>query len=99
VTKDPGTQQSADDDVQEYERLRDHVLSGATANLPWALVVLLRHGLAVWSTRRRVDMPATSRTPRIPPSSPPHRIVDDRHAALVPVLLDMVLATHQEVHL
>jgi len=80
--------------VEEYESLRGHVLTGSTVDRPSGLVVLLRHGVAAWRARRTA---ASSGSP--PPArrtAAPH-LGDGRHAALVPVLVNMVLGTHQEV--
>jgi hypothetical protein len=102
VTQDPDMQGSTHDaSVQEYESLREHVLTGTTAVRPCGLVVLLRHGLAAWSCRRGLYTSAPLRTPHPHTGRTPEpRICDDeRHAALVPVLLDMALGRYQEVYL
>lgn len=80
--------------VKAYEALRCHVLTGSTVDRPSGLVVLLRHGVAAWRARRTA---ASSRSPSpAPRTAPPHR-GDGRHAALVSVLVNMVLGSHQEV--
>ncbi len=85
---------SADEtSVQEYETLRTHVLDGSTLSRPAGLVGLLRHGVAAWRTRRTMDASMASPAPRTAAPG----IVNERHAALVPVLVDMVLGTDPQV--
>ena len=79
--------------MKEYERLRTHVLTGSTLTRPAGLVVLLRHGLAAWRARRTAGASSVAPTPR---TTPP-LVTDDRHAALVSVLVNMVLGTHRQV--
>ena len=88
----PG-ESAAEASVEEYESLRTHVLTGSTVDRPPGLVVLLRHGVAAWRIRRSTPPPAPSPAPR---TAMPV-VASDRHAALVPVLVNMVLGTHPEV--
>ena len=87
---------SADDaSVWEYETLRTHALNGSTLSRPAGLVVLLRHGVAAWRARPREDASAASPAPLTAAPG----IVNDRHAALVPVLVNMVLGADLQVRL
>lgn len=79
--------------AKEYERLRAHILSGSTLTRPAGLVVLLRHGLAAWRTRRTACAAALAPSPSPAAST----LGNDRHAALVPVLVNMVLGTDRQV--
>ena len=79
--------------VKAYETLRCHVLTGSTVDRPAGLVVLLRHGVAAWRIRRSTPSAALGSAPA--PAMPP--VAGDRHDALVRVLVNMVLGTHQEV--
>lgn len=81
--------------MQEYERLRTHVLSGSPLTRPAGLVVLLRQGLAVWSARRT----ACSLSPSAVPRSTTPVATAKGHAALVPVLVNMVLGAQQAVQI
>ena len=96
--------------VTDYESLRDHVLTGTTGDRPCGWVVLIRHGLAAWTTRRRGPASAAPDTAHITRTAAPDTahtartaappiLDDERYAALVPLLVNMVLRTHQEVHL
>ena len=85
--------------VTDYESLRDHVLTGTTGDRPCGWVVLIRHGLAAWTTRRRGPAAAAPGTAHTARTAAPPILDDKRYAALVPLLVNMVLGTHQEVHL
>jgi hypothetical protein len=79
--------------VKAYETLRCHVLTGSTLDRPAGLVVLLRHGVAAWRIRRSTTSAVLCSAPA--PTTRP--VAGDRHEALVRVLVNMVLGTHQEV--
>ncbi len=79
--------------MKAYETLRGHVLTGSTVDRPAGLVVLLRHGVAAWRTRR--PTPAAALCSAAAAATLP--VAGDRHDALVRVLVNMVLPTNQEV--
>ena len=80
--------------VEDYETLRAQVLGGATMDRPAGLVLLLRQGVAAWRAR---SVAAVSPAAPAARAAPPLR-THHRHAALVPVLVDMVLHTNPERH-
>lgn len=80
--------------VQEYESLREHVLRGTPVDHHGGLVVLRRHGLAAWRARRTT---AVSTAPPTASSVAPSLLNDDRYAALVPVLVNMVMGPDRQV--
>lgn len=80
----------------DYERLRSHVLEGATAGGPFGLVILLREGVGAWMTH------ASARPTRIVHEAANDRaaaealIGDTAHAEMIAVLASMVMTTHQQ---
>jgi hypothetical protein len=81
---------SQEDAVPAYEALRHHVLSGATGGGAGGLIVLLRQGVAAWQACRgaAARLPAPAPAAGLPP--------EERHAALVTLLVNMVLDHPQE---
>lgn len=80
----------------DYERLRSHVLDGATAGGPFGLVILLREGVAAWMAHASVRPAKIMHEAANDRAAVEALIGDAAHAEMIAVLASMVMTTHQQ---
>ena len=90
------TSSDGDSVATTYEQLRGHMLEGATTGGRFALVILMREGVAAWIAHAATT-PVVITHAKDPVAATPI-VSDDIHADMICVLANMAMAIPEEVH-
>ena len=77
-----------------YEELRSHRLAGSPGGPHFAMVVLLREGIAAWIERRAICRELAAQSGTRPAPRP---VLSELHAEIVHVLADIALQGREEM--